>query len=176
MQHHGAPNAFTRFHLSMHVAAYFALEKASGDCCIWAIDSKWINRQAAEVYHKGSRPTKWLFDRVDDELLEDQFEKMVLREPAIPGVISINPFALNERLTIQKGVFLCQGDANTGFERILKLWKAIRMRIMWVKLVLSGNDRQKALHEAVPHEYRAIDSISRTRWICPIIGRVPSRH
>lgn len=147
MQHHGAPTRLLDFTYSMHVAAYFALEKASGDCCIWAIDSKWVNRQAAEVYNKGSRSTEWLFDRVEDEVLEVQYAEMVLREPAIPAVFSINPFALNERLTIQKGVFLCQGDANTGFEKNLEALEGYKNENHVVKLVLSGDERQKALHE-----------------------------
>jgi hypothetical protein len=131
----------------MHVAAYFALEKASGDCCIWAIDGKWVNMQAAEVYNKGSRSTEWLFDRVEDNVLEAQYAEMVLREPPIPAVISINPFALNERLTIQKGVFLCQGDVSTGFEKNLEALEGYNDKDHVVKLVLPRNDQQKALHD-----------------------------
>ena len=38
MQHHGAPTRLIDFTWSPYVAAFFALERATGDAAVWAVN------------------------------------------------------------------------------------------------------------------------------------------
>ena len=56
MQHHGAPTRLLDFTYSIYVAAYFALEEASGESAVWAIDASWAIRQAELAMRKAGKP------------------------------------------------------------------------------------------------------------------------
>ncbi|HSQ90670.1 MAG TPA: hypothetical protein VLM19_00695, partial [Nitrospiraceae bacterium] len=106
---------------SIYVASYFALEHARNDCAVWKIDKDWLNEEAEKLFRNASRTTEMFRKR--DEQIEDDFKRDVLdrelREP-VDAVIQIGPFQLDERLTIQKGVFLYPCRAGKTFEANLK--------------------------------------------------------
>lgn len=122
MQHHGAPTRLLDFTYSVYVAAYFALEEADDDCVVWAVDGPWALQRAADVLkHAGKTSTRSMFKPFmdDDEKLA---ESLVMAKPYVSVAWPMNPFRLNERLRVQQGVFMIQGDiANPFLENLAAL-------------------------------------------------------
>jgi hypothetical protein len=97
MQHHGAPTRLIDWTYSFYVAAYFAIENAEpGDeCAVWAINYRWLNKRLKTMY--------------PDYVARDSHEHLWSKS-ARPGVYPVNPFVLNQRLTLQQGCFMAAGD------------------------------------------------------------------
>ena len=117
MQHHGGPSRLLDFTYSIWVATYFALEDANSDCAVWAIDAKWTAKETAKIMRREGKPEP---DKVsaetrlvegDEQVLNVQFFK----PNYVHAVCPLNPFRLNERSRIQKGVFLVPGDITISF-------------------------------------------------------------
>ena len=119
MQHYGAPTRLLDFTYSFYIAAYFALEEAEKDCAVWAINMGWIVEKSKAKFIKGSTAWKFLNEFVTEEK-EKQFKKVYMRVNPKRFACPQNPFRLNERLTIQKGVFMCPGDVTLSFEENLR--------------------------------------------------------
>jgi hypothetical protein len=126
MQHYGAPTRLLDFSYSIYIATYFALEKATEDCLVWAIDGRWIVEKTKEKYDSPDIK-RMLHDPINEEM-EQEFGKILFEDPK-PFVLTINPFKLNERLTIQKGVFMCTGDVTKSFEDNLKSFDGYKQRV-----------------------------------------------
>jgi hypothetical protein len=58
-------------------------------------------------------------------------------------VFPVSPFRLNERVTLQKGVFLFQGDVRQSFEQNLRALEDPPAPIHITKFVLPGDCRQQ---------------------------------
>jgi hypothetical protein len=121
MQHHGAPTRILDFTYSLYVAAYFALEDASGDAAVWAINPRWAvehSSAAAMVARKTGADTigrRWHSTR--DETI---FESLFIAPPPVRMACPLNPFLLNDRLRRQLGAFLVPGDVTCSFARNLE--------------------------------------------------------
>ena len=57
---------------------------------------------------------------IDREKLEDNVIVSCFMDHPISTIYAVNPFRLNERLTIQQGIFICPGDINKSFSENLK--------------------------------------------------------
>lgn len=121
MQHHRAPTRLLDWTYSLHVAAHFALSHASrkdgADLAIWMVNTEWCLNAAKEVCGKsiaalGTRP----ITRASEKMAS----KELFRAHLPPCVWPINPFRLNERLTVQKGLFLAGADVRRSFADNLK--------------------------------------------------------
>jgi hypothetical protein len=121
MRHHGAPTRLLDFTFSFPIAAYFALEdrpnENSGNPTVWAVNKSWLTRLA----------WKWAEDthqldtfRVFATLRDGAAFRQLFLESEPKFVAPVSPFRRNQRLRIQNGIFLCPGNVQCPFEKILK--------------------------------------------------------
>lgn len=119
MQHHGAPTRLLDFSYSIYVAAYFALENAAERCAVWAVNGPWAFQETYRMLQAAHKECAILSVPRLEENDEASFARTFLDPPAVASVCPLNPFRLNERLRIQKGIFLIPGDIARPFEENL---------------------------------------------------------
>ena len=115
LRHHEGPTRLLDFTYSPFIATFFALEATEKDDIpvVWAINKNWIRKRTEAVV-----PSE-VCDAFAADRDGESFEKMFL-ENRYCFAGSVNPMRLNERLTLQQGVFLCPGNIKHSFEENLK--------------------------------------------------------
>jgi FRG domain-containing protein len=130
MQHHGAPSRLLDWTYSLPVATYFALVAAlpatsiddSGnarrrDAEVWMINTAWCRDTSIRLLPEDDWVLREALQSAADER---RLSRFLPWDKPIACVYPVNPFRLNERLTIQRGVFLYPGDPRLPFEANLR--------------------------------------------------------
>jgi hypothetical protein len=97
---------------SFFVALFFAVEKAEKECAVWAIDMDWLIEKARKLFPPGAEE----YGREDPPYKSGGFFRHVFCHPyPKPLVYTLNPERLNERLTVQQGLFIAPADIRKPF-------------------------------------------------------------
>lgn len=108
IQHYGGPTRLLDFTESFYIAAFFAIDAALGDSCVWVINETTLghalfSKTNGKVRLKTKEHIKYAESFVDDPKDDDL-------------VLSITPSRLNERLGVQKGIFMFPCNTAKSFE------------------------------------------------------------
>ena len=109
MQHHGAPTRLLDCTYSPFVAAQMAIKEGEKekDHVIWCFNPRWMDKHFKTLF--GEEKAR----EHDEERSDTTFTSVYMKAKSF--VHQENPYLLNERLTIQQGIFLCPGNTGQPF-------------------------------------------------------------
>ena len=117
MQHHGGPTRLLDFTRSIYVASFFALDdSAEGNPAIWAVNGGMI-RAFLENQLKGpeDKPVRVPNSVIGGKILNDLCEgRMEIRSGY--AATTVQPFFLDQRISIQQGLVFCGLNMEHSFE------------------------------------------------------------
>jgi hypothetical protein len=115
LQHYGCPTRLLDFTHSFYVAAFFAVERATGDAAVWAINQKKLNVAGDAIVKRRSSSSGDLgiydWNRRNIEVAESH----IGTEKQMNLVVDVEPERLNERVSIQRGNFLFPCNIGASF-------------------------------------------------------------
>jgi len=136
MQHHGAPTRLIDFTWSPYVAVFFALERATGEAAVWALNSRQITAQAPDA--SGTHV------RIDPRE-PGHFREFFLKGD-LPFVWNGEPQTMNRRLIAQSGTFAIPGVLDKPLEEILSDYPDPK-RVLAKIILPAGRIRDQGLRE-----------------------------
>lgn len=109
LQHYGGPTRLLDFTESIYIAAFFAMESAVKNSAIWALNEEYLWQHTDNVVKENE--THYDLEKRG----RDVVEKNILGEHSKKVVMMAKPERLNERISVQQGVFVIPGDLNYSF-------------------------------------------------------------
>lgn len=137
MQHHGAPTRLLDFTKSPFVAAFFAVEHASGDSAVYALDTQRLWTVAPQFDARLTR------DAVDPQV-PGNFERW-FAPGAYPLVWLGEPSEMDRRLVAQSGLLVMPGTLGPPLDVLLNAYDDETPLIE--KVVFDRTLRAEAMHQ-----------------------------
>lgn len=167
MQHYGAPTRLLDWTYSFYNALFMALDRPypideNEEMIIWGLNTDWLKKRVqakCKLKKNEVLTTCDVWTHLDDD---PHIRKEASWRDFFCGkyqfVYPVNPFRLNSRLTIQQGLFLCQGDINIPFQDNLaalqeddghnnEVKKEAQNNLIQIQLVLTGDERAECLRQ-----------------------------
>jgi hypothetical protein len=114
IQHYGGPTRLVDFTYSFYVAAFFALEFATTDVAVWAINLFQLEGDLREKIGVQWSSGDTLYSYY--QRLREVAEEFITGNREGMHVMPVEPDRLNERLSIQQGLFLLPTSLANTFE------------------------------------------------------------
>lgn len=155
MQHHGAPTRLLDVTFSPHIASYFALEKDSGDCCVFGFNHKVLSKKL---------PSKMDMENLDIE----EYKSKVFENPRGSNsfIFPYEPKMKNDRILAQQGLFLVPSSVNDSFQDILGTYgvsgEACRRYVIPQTLPYKGLVRLKKMNITSTSLFPGLDGFCRS--------------
>lgn len=136
MQHHGAPTRLLDFTKSPFVAAFFALEQATADAAVFALNTKTLWSATPDFDRSLTR------DRIDPRI-DGNFERYFA--PNQHAVLWFGePAEMDRRLVAQSGLFVVPGRLDLTLDDVLRHYADDGALLK--KIVLPASMREAAMH------------------------------
>jgi len=129
LQHYGAPTRLLDWSYSIYYAVFMAIDSlqfnggVSEDSAVWITDPRWCRDQSNLNLSKctGKSITGDLLEHRKDAIAESGRQRIRnfrehFWEHRVLTAYPANGFRLNDRVSVQQGVFLCPGNVVVGFE------------------------------------------------------------